>query len=108
MKVLETDTHWVIKCDQCGRHHIPKAKVPNRTWAFDGNIDSPTFTPSINECCNPPGHKDYRSDVKTSRCHFVITKGQIYYCNDCTHKLAGQTVPLPDFTDIEVKLHQFG
>lgn len=107
MKVLETETHWIIKCRVCGQHSIPKTHRPNQTWVMSGTADCPTFHPSINECCNPPGHKDYRPDVKTSRCHFVVTAGQIFYCGDCTHKLAGQTLPLEDFTDVEVKLHEF-
>lgn len=34
--------------------------------------------------------------VKTV-CHSFITDGQIQFLNDCTHPLAGQTVPLPNF-----------
>ncbi len=105
MKVLETTTDWIIKCRPCGRHYIPKAQRPNRTWNFNGNVGSPSFTPSVNECCNPPGHPDYRPDVKTSRCHFVVTDGNIQYCHDCTHGLAGQTLGLEEFTEIEIKIH---
>lgn len=69
---------------------------------------SPTFTPSINECCNPPDHPHYRPDVITSRCHFIVTDGNISYCPDCTHDLANQTVPLDEFTEAEMKYHELG
>jgi hypothetical protein len=29
------------------------------------------------------------------RCHSFVVDGQIQFLGDCTHKLAGQTVPLP-------------
>lgn len=105
MKVLETKDYWIIRCRICGRHYIPKAQIPNKTWHFNGDCQSPTFTPSINECCNPPGHKDYRPDVKTTRCHFIVTDGKIAYCGDCTHSLAGQTLELEDFSEVTIRYH---
>ena len=32
-------------------------------------------------------------------CHSFVTNGRIQYLGDCTHKLAGQTVDLPDWED---------
>ena len=30
-------------------------------------------------------------------CHSFVTDGRIQFLGDCTHKLAGQTVDLPDW-----------
>lgn len=34
-------------------------------------------------------------------CHSFIRDGQIQFLSDCTHALAGQTVPLPAWPDDE-------
>ena len=74
---------WCPGCDQA--HHPPI----DPGWAFDGNQDAPTFRPSILVRC---GH--YGSD---SQCHSFVTGGQIQFLGDCSHALAGQTVPLPEW-----------
>ena len=73
--------HW---CPGCKQLHVIDVEQPNHLgakWQFDGNAEQPTFTPSINIV----GH-----------CHYFITKGNISFCNDSRHVLAGQTVQLPD------------
>ena len=95
-------------CPGCqGRHTV------NFGWQFNGDLDKPTLSPSIlvrsghytrepavpGECyCDyherfpdkePPPWKCYC-------CHSFVTDGNIFYCPDTTHALAGQTVPLPD------------
>jgi len=46
----------------------------------------------------PPDGKRYPgADVV---CHSFVTDGRIQFLGDCTHTLAGQTVDLPDWTDI--------
>jgi len=86
----------VIKCRACGQHLIP---VPR--WNFNDDLESPTFTPSINETCNDPGHPSYQPQAQSSRCHFVITSGQIAYQGDCSHDLKGHTLPLEHWTEAE-------
>ncbi len=56
---------------------------------FNGDPDSPTFTPSI-MARGAPGVV----------CHSFVTDGRIQYLGDCTHPLAGQTVALPDIDSI--------
>lgn len=56
------------------------------TRTFDGNLEAPTFTPSI---YFPPGMLG-----PAVVCHCYIRAGQVEYLPDCTHELAGQTVPL--------------
>jgi hypothetical protein len=50
------------------------AFVPNDgRWKFNGNLERPTFTPSVNENPDlPEGH------------HFIITDGVIHYLKDRT------------------------
>lgn len=90
MKVLETEHDWQIKCRNCGWHAYPKAAKPGKTWKFNGNFEKPTFTPSMNETAENKEFGLFR------RCHFTITDGMIHYHGDCTHELAGQTLPLED------------
>ena len=63
---------------------------PNRpVWGWNGSINSPTFTPSIKVQWNTPkGHRC---------CHSFVTDGKIQFLGDSTHKLAGQTVEIPDW-----------
>ena len=51
-------------------------------WDFDGNLECPTFTPSL------------KNTGESEVCHLFVKAGQIEYCTDCTHALAGQTVPM--------------
>ena len=59
-------------------------------WSFNGDMDKPTFTPSI--------HVQRMLTVggKTTLCHSYVTDGSIRFLDDCTHKLKGQTVELPE------------
>lgn len=54
-------------------------------WKFDGNVEAPTFSPSI-----------LSDRGKGDRCHSFIRGGKIQYLEDCTHQYAGQTIELPD------------
>jgi hypothetical protein len=91
--VKETSTGWVIRCRACNWHEFPKSGKPGASWTFNGDFERPTFTPSMNELVNGPG-PDNRPDIPTRRCHFIVTDGQIQFCGDCTHELAGQAMPL--------------
>lgn len=59
-------------------------------WDFDGNLDSPTFSPSLLNTC------DSHPDPKQRRCHLFLRAGKLEFLSDCAHDLAGQTVDLPD------------
>lgn len=77
--------HWCPGCD--GYHLIWVDKPCEATgakWTFDGNVSSPTFSPSINI---------------VGVCHYFIRNGMIEFCGDCTHALAGKTVALPKMPD---------
>lgn len=57
-------------------------------WTWNGSVDSPTVKPSI---LTRGGRAD-----KEIRCHTFVNDGMVQFLGDCTHELAGQTVPLLD------------
>ena len=106
-----TDGSYIFFCPACkGGHYF------DSRWTFDGNFDSPTFTPSLRlgpYWRMPPGW-DYDKAQRNSdgslthgpegrlvgavewQCHLNITAGMIIFHPDCTHELAGKTLPLED------------
>lgn len=75
-------------CPGCGYHHMPYVKG-RITWKFNGDVDNPTFTPSL--MVNRGGLVQNQPI-----CHSFITNGKIQYLGDCTHKLAGQTIEMEE------------
>ncbi len=65
--------------------------APSPSWEFNGDYDRPTFQPSVLVTWGPPENRAKHV------CHSFVTEGQIQFLGDCTHALAGQTVPLPPF-----------
>lgn len=65
-------------CPGCGCAH-----AVDDSWAYNGDPVRPTFSPSI------------LAWTETTRCHSLVRDGQIQFLPDCTHALAGRTVPLP-------------
>jgi len=82
-------TAYVFFCPGCKTHHsfnvAHDCQWTPRFWGFNGDMQKPTFTPSL--LCNPQDPK--------SRCHSFVKNGHIQFLGDCWHKLKGQTVPLP-------------
>lgn len=62
------------------------------TWGFNGNMDLPTFTPSI--LCRSG------NESGPTVCHSFVRDGRIEYLGDCTHDLRGQTVEMVDWEDL--------
>jgi hypothetical protein len=82
-------------CPGCKRRHVVYTKEQSpggACWSFNGDIDKPTFTPSI--FVNPKNHECHVPELHS--CHSFIRDGKIQFLNDCTHELAGQTVELPE------------
>lgn len=79
---------WCPGCDQA---HVIGVKAPaGLIWGYNGNPERPTFTPSILVNGNPKF-----KNPSAPLCHSFVTDGQIQFLGDCTHALAGQTVPIP-------------
>jgi hypothetical protein len=79
-------------CPGCDMHHGVYIRVwrpgGNPVWTFNGNLEKPTFTPSILVTMPIEGEKP-------KICHSFVTDGRIQFLGDCTHALAGKTVDLP-------------
>lgn len=85
---------YVFFCPGCERHHRVPTEDANDgqlcRWGFNGNMDKPTFTPSIFV---------HGKDAGGFECHSFVTDGRIQYLGDCGHALAGQTIELPEITE---------
>lgn len=112
----DTPIGYHFVCPGCGNdHHVT---IDNRgsgaAWGFNGDVDSPTFTPSLlaraghyadgntKECyCNWNERFPDAEPMpwKCYQCHSFVTDGKIQFLSDCSHALAGQTVELPDIED---------
>jgi len=85
------DAGWMHWCPGCEEMHAIAVEHPfpnGAKWTFDGNMLQPTFGPSIKI--------DYQMAGKPIVCHYFIHNGMIKFCEDSTHALSGQNVPLPD------------
>ena len=76
---------WRHYCPGCKWMHViptdARAQANGHKWTFNGDESRPTFHPSVNI---------------VGQCHYFITDGQIRYCGDSKHALAGKTVDLID------------
>ena len=70
------------------KHSVFVGRDKHPVWEWNGSFDAPTFTPSILVTGE-------RGKVPFA-CHSFVEGGNIRFLNDCTHSLAGQTVPLPE------------
>lgn len=103
---------WCPGCDDVHGINVGEGGPPR--WGWNGNVDKPTFTPSIlvrGVSITEQGEADYDAwmaagcpprngkafDHRNTVCHSFVTDGRIQFLGDCTHTLAGQTVDLPDW-----------
>ena len=86
-------------CPGCNAAHTINTNPGG--WGFNGNVESPTFTPSVLVTHEAKPDADERFiEWRTKRiCHSFVTDGRIQFLGDCTHALVGQTVPLADFPE---------
>lgn len=105
----------LFDCPGCRcTHRIFVRAGPHPCWGYNGDPVKPTFKPSIavsGHNFTPKGRADYDAWVEAGMpkpapasfesaptvCHSFVTDGQIQFLSDCTHGLAGQTVPLPEW-----------
>jgi len=94
-KYTEGYAHY---CPACDHIHAIRTCAPANNWSFNNDLDKPTFSPSVKVTypANPEASEEFK-EWRTERiCHYFLTDGVISYCSDCTHSMAGKTVPLPD------------
>ena len=117
MRVAIIDQRYLtFKCPGCGDiHSIP---VDAGRWTWNGDVDRPTVSPSLlvtsghyierlepRYCwCQFNAERVAKGEEPTDnscyRCHSFIREGQIQFLPDCSHALSGQTVDLPEITDV--------
>ncbi len=92
-------TRLTFHCPGCGHSHVyitswrTGASRQEPVWEFNGNLESPTFKPSLLYNGNPDPKFQ---NPAVPRCHLYVTNGQIQYLSDCSHALAGKTIPMED------------
>lgn len=115
-RVRFEDGRVSFRCPGCNLHHSLPVEGAGTTWGFNGDVDSPTITPSIlarGGCCYEAdwhnqeqrrrpgpercdkGQPDEDGISMCHVCHSFVREGRIEFLSDCTHELAGQTVDLP-------------
>jgi hypothetical protein len=68
-------------------------------WSFNGDVNKPTFSPSIHIKTGryaDPDFDDSEEPDLSKICHYFLQDGELRYCGDSTHALAGKNVPLPE------------
>ena len=97
------DIRYMFFCVGCGESH-----GINGSWNFNMDFDNPTISPSILVTGVVPLTDEEYETVRKGEpfvpvkmvCHSFVRDGKIEYLSDCTHKLAGQTVELPDWDTV--------
>lgn len=108
----QTEDRLAFRCPGCNDTHT----LSYRIWTFNGDLEKPTFRPSVLETtgCHVAGHNpgdtcwctynaeqrekgEPEAPFRCGRCHSFVTDGRIQFLGDCTHALAGQTVDLPEW-----------
>jgi hypothetical protein len=87
---------FIFFCPGCKCDHGVWTTQRNRLnaiWSFNGNLERPTFSPSLLITL------EYGEDGRKEICHSFIRDGQIQFLSDCTHDLKGKTVAIPDYND---------
>lgn len=85
--------HWCPACEEMHAFAVDGPQSNGARWTFDGNVDLPTFNPSMN--IRWGRQADPRCDVDGGACHYHLHAGVLKYCADSTHAMAGLEVPLP-------------
>jgi len=85
-------------CPGCRRVHAlhlyPDRNAEGASWAWNRDMESPTFTPSIH------AKIEYSEPGRSPKiCHSFVTNGWIRFLGDCTHDMAGQSIELPEIAD---------
>ena len=104
---------WCPGCKSA--HGIQHGDGPGPRWTWNGDAVRPTFNPSVlvrwHQWTPPATDEAVAAKIRSGEitqvkvehaCHSFVRDGQIQYLGDCTHELAGQTVPLVRWNDEEM------
>lgn len=96
-------------CPGCGNiHTVRVGDGPGPRWQYSGDAERPSLQPSILTTSghHTPGHRSAECwctyEARHGQpppftcfvCHLYVETGQLRYLSDCTHALAGKTVPM--------------
>lgn len=87
---------FLVHCPGCKMpHQIHTSPDQKVNWTFNGDMEKPTFSPSL--------LVKYRwgEERDNNVCHSFIRNGVWEFLNDCTHELAGQKVPMILLEDVK-------
>lgn len=87
---IEACNSFLFFCPGCENAH----RFNDVTWKFNLDMDKPTLKPSYMTWWG--GTVNGKFIKRKHICHSYITDGKIEFLGDCTHKLKGQTMDLPD------------
>jgi hypothetical protein len=105
---IEYIQEFEVKTNEEGTKVVTAIASNRPIWGFNGDLDKPTFTPSllVKSGIYVEGDK-YKERMEESEwdwyvseskiCHTFIRDGKIEFLGDCTHSLAGKTVDLPEY-----------
>jgi hypothetical protein len=80
---VETIAHYCPGCDELHHFAIDKPFSNGCHWTIAGDLERPTFHPSMDV-----------GRATNMRCHYIVTAGRIRYLGDCHHDLAGTTIDM--------------
>ena len=101
IRTVQGDNLHVFFCPGCGCGHM----IDSKRWTWNGDRQSPTISPSILVTGTKPVTDEEAARIMAgekfepvkTRCHSFVRNGNIEFLSDCTHNLAGKTVPLDYF-----------
>ena len=114
MKVNRIGDQLFYRCP-CGDVHAAIVGGPGQKWTWNGDTEKPTFTPSMLVtsghyvtrkageelscwCTYAKENPEENLPFGCYRCHSYVRDGVVEFLNDCTHALAGQKVPLGEWS----------
>lgn len=92
MKLRKVETPecegYAFICRPCKSEHVFYTRTgnPNTEWEFNGDMDLPTFNPSL---------KNTRPGMC---CHLNLVNGILVYHSDCTHMSKDTSMPMENYS----------
>lgn len=88
-------TSYRIHCPACKNSH-----VFDERWTFDGNYETPTFSPSM-LVHEDKTWRENSNDKHGHRCHSYVRKGVMEFLSDCTHSMKNTRVELEEINTVK-------
>ena len=86
---------YFVYCPACENAHRFMVKSPDKVavWQFNGNLEAPTFQPSL-----LVERRNWENETWVRHiCHSYLTDSIWNFLADSTHNLAGIKTPMVDF-----------